>query len=443
MEKVKFAPLIKVEKENGARKVEVSKLGKTIFSIALYAIFILVVFLSEKNLGAFDNFVIALEFGAIYAVIALSMNMTNGFTGIFSLGQAGFMLLGAYVFAIFTIPPEIKDVVYLNGVYSFVRNAYVPIPVAYLIAGAVCALVAYLIGLVVLRFKSDYLAIATIGFIEIVRAVINFLPKATNGSNPLTGIPTFSDMLYKIAPNAESGSVTLCVLICSVCIALMVLVLNSAYGRSFRAVRDDDIAAEAMGINLARTKRISFTISGFFAGIGGAIFAMAQGGSINTSAASFGLDLTYFILLIVVVGGMGSVTGSVIGGFLVYSLREWWLEFCNHEVFIGSVKLPLFGTGFKMLVFAIIILAIVLFFRKGIMGNREFSWNGILTYFANIKAHLTAFGKGFVNFFKNLPKNIKRFGIFIGTNVKKYALIAVNFIKNLFKKNKRGDGANE
>ena len=128
---------------------------------------------------------------------------------------------------------------------------------------------------------------------------------------------------------------------------------------------------------------------------------------------------------------------------MVYSLREWWLEFCNHEVFIGSVKLPLFGTGFKMLVFAIIILAIVLFFRKGIMGNREFSWNGILTYFANVKAHLKAFGKGFVNFFKNLPKNIKRFGVFIGTSVKKYVLIAVNFIKNLFKKNKKGDGANE
>lgn len=103
----------------------------------------------------------------------------------------------------------------------------------------------------------------------------------------------------------------------------MILLINSSYGRAFKAIRDDEIAAEAMGINLAKHKQMSFIISSFFAGIGGALMAMYMGA---VSSTTFTIAVTYFILLVVVIGGMGSITGSILSAFLVIAAREWWLR---------------------------------------------------------------------------------------------------------------------
>ena len=312
-----------------------------------------------------------LKKGAIYSLVAVSMNLLNGFTGLFSLGQAGFMLLGAYTYGIFTIPVAARAQVYQyfdGGLIQFT----LPVFVALILAGIVAALFAFLIGLPVLHLKSDYLAIATLGFAEIVRALFQWdkIGAVTNGSNLLRKYPVFQSCIFYF-------------FVSGICIAIIMLLINSTYGRAFKAVRDDEIAAEAMGINLAQTKQLSFVVSSFFAGISGALLAMFQ---TTIQASQFKSAMTYEILLIVVIGGMGSITGSCISSFLFIACSEWWLRFLDRTVTIGSFTVPLLRPGFRKVVFSIAIMAIVLFYQKGIMGENEFSISGIIKFLKNLKS---------------------------------------------------------
>ena len=339
-------------------------------------------------LFALDNFIKPSKFtlmllpvlkkGAIYSLVCVSMNLLNGFTGLFSLGQAGFMLIGAYAYSIFSIPAARHAAVYqyfdggalqfsipemLGNAIGVNLGSFLGAIICIIIAGVAAAIFAALIGIPVLRLKSDYLAIATLGFAEVVRIVVASSPlnRITNGSLGLTKIPGFSSY-YGIF------------IVVAVCITLIVLIINSSYGRAFKAIRDDEIAAEAMGIDLAKHKQMSFIISSFFAAIGGALMAMFLGA---VSSTTFTIAVTYFILLIVVIGGMGSVTGSVISAFLVIASREWWLRFLDKTTYIGDFRVPLLKTGFRMVVFSVILMVVVLFFRTGIMGDKEFSWDRI------------------------------------------------------------------
>ena len=333
-----------------------------------------------------------LKKAAVYSLVAVSMNLLNGFTGLFSLGQAGFMLLGAYTYAILTVPASMKDqVYYLFGgcafKFSFVDlfgmifgstgaggavSMILGCLIAIILAGCVAGFFAFLIGFPVLRLKSDYLAIATLGFAEILRAIFQWqrLGPVTNGANMIKGFPTFSS--FNIT--SPSGAVILRLstfvpfFITSVCVLIIVLLINSSYGRAFKSIRDDEIAAEAMGVALFKHKMLSFVISSFFAGIGGALFAMYVA---NAQAKAFTSTMTYEILLIVVIGGIGSVSGSILATFLYVACSEWWLRFLDSELYIGSFKVPLLRNGFRMVVFSIVIMVIVLFFSQGIMGSRE------------------------------------------------------------------------
>ena len=339
-----------------------------------------------------------LKKGAVYSLVAVSMNLLNGFTGLFSLGQAGFMLLGAYTFAILTVPMAAKEQVYYLYGGSAVKFSLVDlfqgifgaagaggavalilaVLVGILCAGLVAALFAAAIGTPVLRLKSDYLAIATLGFAEILRALFQWqtLGPITNGANMLKSFPTFADFNIKNA----SGEVVLRLstfvpfLLAILSIAVIVLLIHSSYGRAFKAIRDDEVAAEAMGISLFKHKMLSFVISSFFAGVGGALFAMYVA---NAQAKVFTSTMTYEILLIVVIGGIGSVSGSIIGAFLYVACSEWWLRFLDAETYIGSFKVPLLRSGFRMVVFSVVIMIIVLFFSQGIMGDKELTFEGI------------------------------------------------------------------
>ena len=334
----------------------------------------------NKNIMVFA----ALKKGAVYALVAVSMNLLNGFTGLFSLGQAGFMLLGAYTYAILTIPTAQRDAVYYIYNGSAVNfslpelfgggalGLVLGVVLALILGGCVAAAVAWLIGLPVLRRKSDYLAIATLGFGEIIRAVFQWdkLGPVTNGANALKNFPTFSNFNIQNA-NGETVlrlSTFTAFLLAGICVAVIVLLINSTYGRAFKAIRDDEVAAEAMGINLSRHKRLAFVISSFFAGVGGGMFAMFAN---QAQAKTFTTAMTYEILLIVVIGGIGSVSGSCIAAFLYVAASEWWLRFLDAETFIGGFKVPLLRNGFRMVVFSVVIMIVVLFFRTGIMGDKE------------------------------------------------------------------------
>ena len=330
---------------------------------------------------------VVLKKTAVYGLVAVSMNLLNGFTGLFSLGQAGFMLLGAYTYAILTVPMASKDQVYylfggsavrfslpdLFGGMDTVPGLLLGTILGILLAGCVAAVAAWLIGLPVLRLKSDYLAIATLGFAEIIRAIFQWqkLGSITNGANMLKNFPIFSNFNIKNADGQVILRLSTFVpfLVASVCILLIVMLINSSYGRAFKAIREDEIAAEAMGVNLFKHKQMSFCISSFFTGIAGALFAMY---ATNAQAKPFTSAMTYEILLIVVIGGIGSVSGSCIATFLYVACSEWWLRFLDDSTPFGSqAEVPLLRPGFRMVVFSVVIMVVVLFFRKGIMGNKE------------------------------------------------------------------------
>ena len=367
--------------------------GMWLTIIALAVVYIL--------LFALDNFIKPSKFtlmlipvlrkGAIYSLLCVSMNLLNGFTGLFSLGQAGFMLIGAYAYSIFSIPAAQHASVYqyfdggaiqfsipeaLGNVLGVNAGSFLGAIICIIIAGIAAAIFAALIGIPVLRLKSDYLAIATLGFAEIIRAFFQWdsLGVITNGSNLLRKYTAFSDMNIQIGAKVLKFGTIFPFLIVMISVLIIVLLINSSYGRAFKAIRDDEIAAEAMGINLFKHKMLSFVISSFFAGVGGALLAMFQ---TTVQASAFMSAMTYEILLIVVIGGIGSVSGSCIAAFLYIACSEWWLRFLDSGG-VAGIQVPFFRDGFRKVVFSVVIMIIVLFFSQGIMGNKELSFAGLI-----------------------------------------------------------------
>lgn len=354
--------------------------------IALYALCIIM----DQTITATSRLymlITVVRKSAVYALVAVSMNLLNGFTGLFSLGQAGFMLIGAYTYAIFSIPSESIASVYqyydaaihfsfqeaINGIFGLEAMAapglIIGALLAMILAGLVATFFAWLIGLPVLRLKSDYLAIATLGFAEIIKAIFQWqkFGPITNGSNVLRGYTRLSDFTFNIGGTEISFATFVPVFVASMCILIIVLLINSSYGRAFKAIREDEVAAEAMGVRLFKHKQMAFCISCFFAGVGGALLAMFM----NTiQAAQFKSSMTYEILLIVVLGGLGSVTGSCIASFLFIACSEWWLRGLDNGSFLG-IESAMFRSGFRLVVFSVIIMVVVLFFRKGLMGQKE------------------------------------------------------------------------
>lgn len=360
------------------------KSNKLICSIILALLAFILLFFLEANKSKYGMAYTVIQKGFILAVVAVSMNLVTGFTGLFSLGQAGFMAIGAYVTAIFLIPmSSIEGVYYISGISPVIASfkgwleswpAFLQVFTPYIgliMGGLLAALFAGLIGMPVLRLKSDYLAIATLGFSEIIRSVIASpqMDKITNGSYGLKKIQGFTSIIQTF-------------IIAAVCILLMVLLIRSTFGRAFKAIREDEIAAESMGINLFKHKQLSFIIGSFFSAVSGGMLAMFMR---SIDSKTFSISLTYDILLIVVIGGIGSVTGSVIGALLVTASKEWWLRFFDNPLYIGDFQVPFFRTGFRMVIFSILLMAVVLFYQRGIMGKNEFSFDKIASFIKRIR----------------------------------------------------------
>lgn len=337
------------------------KRTKTICTLVLVCALLAVLLFLDANKLKYSYLISIIDRCLIYAVVAVAMNLVNGFTGLFNLGQAGFMAIGAYTVGVLTIPEASRPgVFYLTEMNPVIAGIELPFWAALLLGGVFAAAVAFLIGYPVLRLKSDYLAIATLGFSEIIRAVIASpqLTPITNGSYGLKKIPGFSSMLVPA-------------FISVACIACMVLLINSSYGRAFKAIREDEIAAEAMGVSLFRHKQMSFIIGSFFTGIAGGMLAAYM---TSVDSNTFKIALTYNILLIVVLGGMGSVSGTVIASFVVTGGLEA-LRFFDEPHAIFGVQIPIFRAGLRMVIFSVLLVVIVLFWQQGLMGNKELSWD--------------------------------------------------------------------
>jgi branched-chain amino acid transport system permease protein len=245
----------------------------------------------------------------------------------------------------------------LEPIAPWLLHLQAPFVVSLFLAGLAAAFVGWLIALPVLRLGGDYLGIATLGFAEIIRILIVNLIPLTNGSLGLKGITPHTDLWMSYG--------------CFLAILVFTTrLMNSNFGNVLRAVRDDEIAARTMGIDTFSVRTLAFTLGCFGGGVGGAL----MGNLITTiDPKMFMITQTYSLLMIVVVGGLGSITGSVIGSVVVTTMLEW-LRFVENPITLGSIHVPGIP-GMRMVVFSLLLVAIIIFRREGIMGTREFSWN--------------------------------------------------------------------
>lgn len=339
-----------------------SKSLQLILSLLLIAFFVAFLAYAENH---FDAYVVRiLNLIAINAILAVSLNLIYGFTGMFSLGHAGFMAIGAYVSTIFLLSPEQKQLTWiLEPIYGPLSHLQFPFFFAVILGGICAAILGLVIAIPVLRLGGDYLGIATLGFAEIIRVVITNAVPITNGSLGIKGIPQYANLWWCYGWLAFT-------------VLFIVLLLRSNTGNALCAIRDDEIAAKTMGINTFFYRCLSFTIGAFFAGIGGALTAAL----ISTiDPKMFNFLLTFNILMIVVAGGLGSITGSIIGSVIITVMLEW-LRIFEQPINLGFLQIQGIP-GLRMVIFSIMLMGIILFWRSGLLGTREFSWNGIYRFF--------------------------------------------------------------
>ncbi|MGJ0846984.1 amino acid/amide ABC transporter membrane protein 2, HAAT family (TC 3.A.1.4.-) [Tissierella praeacuta DSM 18095] len=314
-----------------------------------------------------DNYkVTIINLCGIYIILALSMNLINGFTGLFSLGHAGFMAIGAYTVAILTMPTAAKEMnFYMKPMAPFLLNLNMPFILALIMGGLMAAIFGFLIGAPVLKLTDDYLAIATLGFSEIIRVVIINMQSITNGSLGLKGIPKITnDFLAGIFKTQPKVNLLWSWGIAILTIVFMKLLMKGSYGKAFKAIREDEIAARSMGINLFKHKVMSFTIGSFLAGVGGGLLAASLG---TIDPTLFKFALTFNILLMVVLGGMGNINGTAIAAIIITIAMEA-LRFLDEPMNLGFMTTPALP-GLRMVVFSLILMLVVIFKKDGFIKN--------------------------------------------------------------------------
>lgn len=271
-----------------------------------------------------------IKFVGINVILAVSLNLTTGILGELTLGHAGFMSIGAYVGAIFTKAMVAGDIMIPEAAF----------PIAILFGGAAAALCGLIIGIPTLRLKGDYLAIITLGFGEIIRVIITNL-EITGGAKGLSRIPRVASFEYAY------------VILVAVVIFMFTLG-GSRHGRAIVSIREDAIAAEASGIPTTFYKSMAFSLAAFFAGVAGAVYAHHVG---TLDPAAFGFNRSIEILVMVVLGGMGSITGSVLAAIVLTLLPELLREFSEY----------------RMLAYSFLLVVMMIFRPKGLLGTYELS----------------------------------------------------------------------
>lgn len=268
----------------------------------------------------------------INIILAVSLNLINGGAGMLSIGHAGFMAVGAYASSLLSL--------YFDQIQLFPSSAGILLrfPIALLFGGLLAALIGFLIGIPVLRLRGDYLAIATLGFGEIIRVIALNL-EITHGARGLPGIPNYTNFWW-----AQLFAILTVVVIWNI--------VHSNHGRALVSIREDEIAAAAMGINTTYYKVAAFVIGAFFAGVAGGLFAHHLA---YIDPKSFGFMKTVEILLMVVLGGLGSITGSIIAAVVLTGLPEA-LRFLQ---------------SYRMIIYAATLILLMIYRPQGLLGRRE------------------------------------------------------------------------
>ena len=299
-------------------------------TIAIVALFIVGQFMTTSGMLSRYYTGIVMMVG-INIILTASLNLTTGYLGQLALGHAGFMSVGAYGAALFTL-------------YSGLPSG-ISFPVALVIGGIVAALFGIAIGIPALRLKGDYLAIITLGFGEIIRVLITNV-EFTGGAKGLRGIPRITNFAYVY-------------IVVIITLVVLFTLLRSRQGRAIISIREDEVAAEASGINTTYYKLLAFTISAFFAGVAGGLYAHYLS---VLDPTNFDFNYSIEILVMVVLGGMGSLTGSVIAAIVLTILPEALRDFASA----------------RMLIYSVLLIIMMIFRPSGLMGTREFSLWGLI-----------------------------------------------------------------
>jgi branched-chain amino acid transport system permease protein len=250
----------------------------------------------------------------INITLAVSLNLINGYTGQFSLGHAGFMAVGAYAAAMLTTTFGAAMLPMLAG------QQWLLFALALLAGGLAAAVAGFIVGVPSLRLKGDYLAIVTLGFGEIIRVVLQNID-AVGGPRGMIGIPAYTTLFWAFG-------------LAALVIYVVWTMVNSTHGRGFIAVADDEIAAEAVGINTTRYKIQAFLVGAFFAGLAGGIYAHFKQYIVPQG---FGFDRSVEIVVMVILGGMGNTTGVIVAAILLTVLGEWLRQFGDLRMILYSL----------------------------------------------------------------------------------------------------------
>jgi branched-chain amino acid transport system permease protein len=318
--------------------------------VAIMALVILLAILQVLGLAFWQGLIINL---GIFLILVSSLNLSNGFTGVFSLGHIGFMALGAYGSAILTLPlhekqeylPNLPN--WLAGVHFDFRLGSFPLGflIATLIAASLVSLVALLVGLVLMRLSGHFVAVATLGFLVIVRVVIFNADNFTRGSRTFSNVTPYTNLWWVWAWAL-------------ITIYIVWRIKRSPLGRAMFAQREDRWAAQSIGIDVMSPRLTAFVFSAFFTAVAGSLYAHFI---TSFSPTVFYFDLTFKVITMLVVGGMGSVSGSIVGTALVVGLAE----------VLRRLEDPSQLYGMSGIVLAVLFILTIIFRREGLLGQRE------------------------------------------------------------------------
>lgn len=297
----------------------------------------------------------------ISIILVVSLNLSNGYTGVFSLGHIGFMAIGAYTAAILTLPLPLK-LSYLPDLPAWLENAQLAFLPATLIGGILAMLIAFLIGASIMRLTGPYVGVATLGFLVIVHVILVNWDSMTRGARTFSGVPPYTNIWWV-------GGWTV------VTIYIIWRLTRSSYGRRMIAIRDNSIAAQSLGINVLRMRLLAFCVSAFFTAVAGSLWAhFIQ----SFSPKAFLFVETFSIITMLIAGGMGSISGSVIGAVGITILSEI-LRNAERGVNLGFIQIPpVYGAS--QILMAVLFILLIIYRPEGIMGKRESDFSHIFSF---------------------------------------------------------------
>ena len=312
---------------------------------------LLVLLLVVLRLNGYYQIVFVLFF--VNVVLAAALNLTNGITGIFSLGAAGFMGLGAYISTLLSLPPELKTV-RIPGIPDWLAGIQLPFPVSLLLAGLMTMAFAAVVGYPILKARGHYLAVITLGMVIMLKTLMDNVTTLTNGAKGISGMEKYTTLPVAVA----AALVTLYVLY---------RIKASPLGRSMIALRDDEDAAASLGVSATKIRMFSFLVSAFFCAVGGCLWAHLER---SIAPSMFYFDETFSILEMSVLGGMATLSGAVPGAAILTFVPQVLANFETGFTLFG-LQVPKIN-GFSAMVMSVLFILVIIFRKGGVVRDSEY-----------------------------------------------------------------------